>query len=116
MIGWHAMAAFGATCALAALALPASAASFDCKQARHADEKAICADRQLSELDVQMATTYRLLSGLFAMGVRGDMGDAQLAWLDERRACGASRVCLKQRYQERLAALQKIYDKIDKPL
>lgn len=116
MNGWRAMAVFGASCALTVLAFPAGAASFDCKQARHADEKAICADRQLSELDVQMATTYRLLSGLFAMGVRGDMGDAQLAWLDERRACGANKACLKQRYQERLAALQKIYDKIDKPL
>lgn len=116
MIGWRALMACGAACALAVGAFPASAASFDCKQARHADEKAICADRQLSELDVQMATTYRLLSGLFAMGVRGDMGDAQLTWLEQRRACGANKACLKQRYQERLAALQKIYDKIDKPL
>lgn len=112
MKGWRALA----VCALAAMALPASAASFDCKKAHHADEKAICADRQLSELDVQMATTYRLLGGLFAMGARGDMGDAQLTWLDQRRACGASKACLKQRYQERLDALQKIYDGIKKPL
>ncbi|MEG7361319.1 hypothetical protein V5264_16685 [Pseudomonas citronellolis] len=113
---WHAAMAWGAVCVLAAAALPAGAASFDCKKARHADEKAICADRQLSELDVQMATTYRLLSGLFAMGMRGNMGDAQLAWLDQRRACGRDKACLKQRYQERLDALQKIYDGIDKPL
>ena len=116
MNGWRAVTGWGAACALAVMAFPASAASFDCKKVHHADEKAVCADRQLSELDVQMATTYRLLSGLFAMGTRSNMGDAQLAWLDQRRACGADKACLKKRYQERLDALQKVYDGISKPL
>lgn len=106
----------GAACALGFTALPASAASFDCKKAKQPDEKAICADRQLSELDVQVATTYRLLRGLFAMGMRGNLGDSQLAWLEQRRACGANNSCLKQRYQERLDALQKVYDGIEKPI
>lgn len=105
-----------AACALGCFAMPASAASFDCKKATQADEKAICADRQLSELDVQVATTYRLLRGLFAMGMRGNLGDSQLAWLEQRRACGANKACLKQRYQERLDALQKVYDGIEKPI
>lgn len=106
----------GAACALACAALPAQAASFDCKKAKQADEKAICADRQLSEMDVQVATTYRLLRGLFAMGMRGNLGDSQLAWLEQRRACGANKSCLKQRYEERLDALQKVYDGIEKPI
>jgi len=110
------VAILGAVCALGCSALPASAASFDCKKASQADEKAICADRQLSEMDVQVATTYRLLRGLFAMGMRGNLGDSQLAWLEQRRACGANKACLKQRYQERLDALQKVYDGIDKPI
>lgn len=109
-------AILGAVCALGCSVLPVSAASFDCKKTKQADEKAICADRQLSELDVQMATTYRLLRGLFAMGVRGELGDSQLAWLEQRRACGANKACLKKRYQERLDALQKVYDGIDKPI
>ncbi|QRY82452.1 DUF1311 domain-containing protein [Pseudomonas sp. PDNC002] len=106
----------GAVCVFAFTVLPASAASFDCKKAKQADEKAICADRQLSEMDVQVATTYRLLRGLFAMGMRGNLGDSQLAWLEQRRACGANKACLKQRYQERLDALQKVYDGIEKPI
>jgi len=110
------VAVLGAVCALGFAALPVSAASFDCKKARQADEKAICADRQLSEMDVQVATTYRLLRGLFAMGMRGNLGDSQLAWLEQRRACGANKACLKQRYQERLDALQKVYDGIEKPI
>jgi len=106
----------GAVCCAMGFTAPASAASFDCKKARQADEKAICADRQLSEMDVQVATTYRLLRGLFAMGMRGNLGDSQLAWLEQRRACGANKACLKQRYQERLGALQKVYDGIEKPI
>ncbi|SDO43932.1 lysozyme inhibitor LprI family protein [Pseudomonas jinjuensis] len=109
---WRILAAI----ALAAPLASASAASFDCSKALRADEKAICADRHLSEQDVEMATTYRLLSGLFAMGVRGDMQDAQQAWLKQRRACGADRACLEKRYRQRLGALQKLYDGIDKPL
>ncbi|KAF1056767.1 MAG: Lipoprotein LprI [Pseudomonas delhiensis] len=117
MSGWRAMLPPSALCALmVAAALPAAAASFDCSRAAHADEKAVCANRQLSDLDVQMATTYRLLSGLLAMGMRGKLGDEQLAWLEQRRACGARTACLKARYQERLQALQKVYDGIDKPL
>ncbi|MCE4073283.1 lysozyme inhibitor LprI family protein [Pseudomonas nitroreducens] len=110
------VAILGVVCVLGFAALPVSAASFDCKKARQADEKAICADRQLSEMDVQVATTYRLLRGLFAMGMRGNLGDSQLAWLEQRRACGANKSCLKQRYQERLDALQKVYDGIEKPI
>lgn len=110
------VAILGVACALGCFALPVAAASFDCKKAKQADEKAICADRQLSEMDVQVATTYRLLRGLFAMGMRGSLGDSQLAWLEQRRACGANKACLRQRYQERLDALQKVYDGIDKPI
>jgi hypothetical protein len=38
---------------------PAGAASFDCAKAEAADEKAICADRQLNDEDVEMAGTWR---------------------------------------------------------
>lgn len=110
------VAILGAACSLVCFVPPVLAASFDCKKAKQADEKTICADRLLSELDVQVATTYRLLRGLFAMGMRGNLGDSQLAWLEQRRACGANKACLKQRYQERLDALQKVYEGIDKPI
>ncbi|WP_017904014.1 hypothetical protein [Pseudomonas asplenii] len=48
--------------ALAALPLfiaTAQAASFDCARARQASEIAICSDRQLNDLDVEMSTTNR---------------------------------------------------------
>ncbi len=102
---------------LGALAAPAAgAASFDCGKARLSDEIAICADRSLNDKDVELATKYKLLSGLFAMGVRGTMQDEQRAWLRQRRQCGRNVECLKQRYNERLGELDRVYEGIQKPL
>ncbi|BDH46241.1 hypothetical protein TUM12370_22850 [Salmonella enterica subsp. enterica serovar Choleraesuis] len=101
---------------LSAAATQAQAASFDCQKAKLPDEKAICAHRPLNDKDVEMATTYRLLKGLFAMGARGAMQDSQQEWLKQRQACKSNIVCLTKRYDERLQALQKIYDGIDRPL
>lgn len=97
-------------------AIGAHAASFDCDKARAADEKAICASRALNDKDVAMATQYRLLKGLFAMGARGAMQDQQQQWLKSRRACGGDSACLNQRYDERLRQLDAIYQRIDRPL
>ncbi len=95
---------------LAALAAPfaAQAASFDCAKAASRDEQAICANRTLNDLDVQMATQYQLLRGLFAMGARGAMQDSQ--------QCGGDTACLLKSYRTRIAELDDIYRRIDKPL
>jgi uncharacterized protein len=47
---------------------PAAAASFDCSKAETADEKAVCADRQLNDEDVEMAVLYTQLKPL--LGIR----------------------------------------------
>ena len=85
---------------------PARAASFDCSKAEAADEKAVCADRQLNDEDVEMAVLYTLLKPLLGMGARGDMEDEQAAWLRRREACGADRACLGKAYQERVQQLR----------
>ncbi|CAI0723138.1 lysozyme inhibitor LprI family protein [Serratia ficaria] len=94
----------------------AQAASFDCAKAVNADEKAICASRTLSDKDVEMATKYQFLRGLFAMGARGAMQDRQQGWLEQRRLCGSDAGCLAQSYKVRIAELDDIYQRIDKPL
>lgn len=96
--------------------LTTHAASFDCTKAKAADEKAICASPELNDKDVEMTTTYRLLRGLFAMGVQGDMQDAQQAWLKNRRQCGGDVACLERAYNSRLAQLNAVYNAINKPL
>lgn len=107
---------------LAAVAAPgllpssAHAASFDCEQGGlAADEQAICENRALNDADVKMVTTFDLLSGLLAMGARGSMQDAQIAWLTKRQACGADVGCLQSAYDERQKELTEIYNKMPRP-
>jgi uncharacterized protein len=85
---------------------PAGAASFDCSKAEAADEKAVCADRQLNDEDVEMAVLYTQLKPMLGMGARGDMEDEQAAWLKRRAACGADRSCLGKAYEERVQQLR----------
>lgn len=99
------------------LGQPVSAASFDCtKSDLVADEKAICEDRSLNDLDVKMATTFELLTGLMPMGNRDIVKDDQAAWLKKRSACGADAACLRSAYEERLKALNEAYKGLIKPL
>lgn len=97
---------------LAFLAGSASAASFDCRKARTADEKAICAERALNDKDVRMDVLYGVNKRTLAMGGRGALMDEQQAWLNDRRKCGASKACLNRAYDKRLADLEKGMERI----
>lgn len=101
-----ALAIAGATLAPGA----AQAASFDCARASAIDEKAICADRTLNDLDVKMTTLYDTDGHFLLMGGRAALHDDQVAWLDKRRACKADKVCLRKSYYARIAVLQRVID------
>lgn len=97
--------------------LPASAASFDCNgQNLAADEKVICENRDLNDADVKMVTTFEILTGLLAMGTRGEMQDDQANWLKRRQACGGDVECIRTAYLERLKQLSETFEKINRPL
>jgi uncharacterized protein len=98
--------------ALALVAGNASAASFDCKQARSPDEKAICANLALNDKDVRMALLYDINRKTLAMGGRGALQDAQWRWLRDRRGCGANRACLNRAYDRRLGELERSMERI----
>ena len=92
--------------ALALLAAPANAASFDCAQAGTAVEHMICGDEALSALDELLGDRYvrALKKGEDPKAVKA----AQRAWLRETRdACGDA-ACLKSAYEARVAELTKI--------
>jgi uncharacterized protein len=99
---------------LAAEWQPARAASFDCDKAGTADEKAICAERQLNDKDVEMSVLYTQLKSLLGMGARGDLEDAQVTWLKRRGACGSDRACLDRAYEERLQQLRAGFEALAK--
>jgi uncharacterized protein len=87
---------------------PAVAASFDCAKATHPDEKAICANPSLSDLDVRMATLYGVRMEIpMMMGARGAAQDEQRAFLTERGACGGNVACLTAAYQQRIQTLSQ---------
>lgn len=100
----------------AGMPLPARAASFDCEKPElAADETAICANRDLNDMDVKMVTTFELITGLLPMGNRGVVQDEQVAWLSKRQACNADLACLRAAYTERLAQLKTVYDLVERP-
>ena len=98
--------------AASAAALPAAAASFDCRKARAADERAICANRDLNDQDVRMDQLYGITRRLVPMGGRDAIMDQQRAWLKARRTCGANRACLARSYEQRLRELNTVMDRV----
>ncbi|HVY19567.1 MAG TPA: hypothetical protein VHA70_05750 [Bauldia sp.] len=84
----------------------ANAASFNCAKAKTPDEKAICASRALSELDVKMATLFGVRMKLpMLMGARGAAQDEQHQFLIDRGTCGADKACIGTVYQQRIDTL-----------
>jgi uncharacterized protein len=97
-------------------AMQAHAASYDCaKPELSEDEAAICKTPRLNDMDVKMVTTFELLSGLLAMGSRGELQDQQIEWLSKRRDCKADIDCLTAAYAARMAQLMAVYDGIERP-
>lgn len=101
-----------ATALAVALVPSAQAASFDCTKARRADERAICNNRELNDLDVEMATWLEVTTSLVMMGQRGSIRDDQREWLAKRGRCGASVPCLRQSYRGRILQLRRIFSDI----
>ena len=96
----------------AGTALPAAAASFDCAKARKADERAICANRDLNDQDVRMDQLYAITRHLVPMGGRDAIIGDQRAWLKARAGCGANRACLARSYDDRIRQLNTVMDRV----
>jgi uncharacterized protein len=106
---------FGLTALLVLAACqPSQAASFDCAKAEAADEKIICADRQLNDADVEMSVLYTQLKPLLGMGARGDMEDEQATWLKRRASCGNDRACVSKAYDDRIRQLRNGFEALAK--
>ncbi|MGE0004901.1 MAG: lysozyme inhibitor LprI family protein [Parvibaculaceae bacterium] len=93
---------------LALLASPARAASFDCARAAQPDERAICANPDLSALDSEMGGLWFAFSRVpMFMGSNGARMDDAQAFLRLRAACGASVACLRPLYRARIETLKQ---------
>jgi uncharacterized protein YecT (DUF1311 family) len=88
----------------AAAGAPAQGPSFDCGKATHPTEKMVCADRELSSLDLELSQAYRRAREQAAD--KEKLRQQQLRWLRESVRTCADTSCLLQAYRERLSALR----------
>src|SRR5438874_1180667 len=100
-----AAAALGGLLIASAFDAPAGAQSFDCRNARSADEKAICQNTRLGELDKQLADVYDRAGGKLSKQERTEFENHETAFVNARRRCGDHAACIEQSYRNRLQEL-----------
>ena len=82
----------------------ASAAAFDCAKAATHVEKAICANPELSQLDIHLHSYY--LSAMYELEEsKACLKTDQLQWLKTVRNVCKDNACLKTAYLNRLSEL-----------
>jgi uncharacterized protein len=89
-----------------ALSGPASAQSFNCREASNAAERAVCGSDKLSDLDDRMHELYsQLISGTTNEKTRNWVRDYQHRFLSARDACGRNSGCIKGAYLDQISVL-----------
>lgn len=84
---------------------PSTGPSFDCSRARTEDEIAICANKELAQMDAEVSSLYRdKVRGLGRIGLQSAKA-IQRSWLRARSDCGGDEACLKSVYRRRLDQL-----------
>ena len=91
----------------------ASAASFDCKKASIAAERAICGNANLSQLDARTAGMFfTILGSDVPASTLGQVKTSQRQFLDTRNACGANVDCLVDAYTAQMMFLKNVKSEI----
>ena len=95
--------------AVAALACGnlAHAQSFDCGRARYLDEKTVCRDPALRQLDNQLAYVYRRLMLKLSPHARAQLDQQEESFVIRRRGCAENRACIEQSYRTRIDDLEQ---------
>jgi uncharacterized protein len=85
---------------------PAAAQSFDCKKAFYADEKTICQDSRLGQLDQELASVYGRWAGRLPKARREEIEGNETLFVQARRRCGQNRDCIEHSYRNRIEEIQ----------
>jgi uncharacterized protein len=107
-----------ASAVLAAVVLRSSLAQagaytpIDCNKASSPSERTICRNYDLGQQESRLATLFGVATSLVAMGQRGDIQDAQRAWLKTRASCGNDVACLTKAYDARIRNLNGVIESI----
>src|SRR4029077_17560488 len=84
----------------------ANAQSFDCRNARYADERAICQQPRLGQLDQELASAYDRVMRKLPKEQRDAFDSNETAFVTAPRRCGAEPACIEQSYRNRIQELQ----------
>jgi uncharacterized protein len=80
--------------------------SFDCRHARYADERTICQNQGLGQLDQELASAYDRVMRKLPKEERDAFDNNETAFVTARRRCGDHRACIEQSYRNRIQELQ----------
>jgi uncharacterized protein len=87
---------------------PAAGQSFDCRNARHADEKTICRESRLGELDKELAAAYDRAGKKLSKQERAEFENNETAFVNARHRCAEHQGCIEQSYRNRLQELRAV--------
>jgi uncharacterized protein len=87
------------------------AQSFNCRYARHPDERAICHDPLLARLDEELASVYRRLFLRLPKEEGEQLYKEEDAFVILRSRCGAQRACIEESYRRRIRELEEALGK-----
>lgn len=94
---------------------PGHAASFDCARAAAPDERAVCADRRLSELDSALGAANAEAKASTDRGEAAKLVTVARGIMADRRACGPARGCLVAVYIGGLQSYQRFGSTVPVP-
>ena len=88
-----------------------NAQSFNCRYARHSDERTICRDPLLGRLDEELASVYRRLVLRLPKEEGEQLYKEEDAFVRLRTRCGADRACIEESYRRRIQELGTVLQK-----
>jgi len=84
------------------------ASPIDCSKASSPTEKIVCNTPALLQADARMTAYYEIAIQLVGMGVRGDLGDSQMAFPAVVNKCGTDKACILAAYKKQTAPLEAV--------
>jgi len=103
--GWTALV-IGALLMVLAPGYEARAQSFACDAAKKVDEKTICQNAGLANLDVVAASAFKAKARKAAPADKTKLTTDQTAWLKDRESCGSDTQCIEILYLKRMLELE----------
>lgn len=92
-----------------AMTISASAQSFKCKYAKYEDEKLICSDPELGELDERMVAVFNEINRQAPAFLKRMLRAEQDGWLRSRHACKWNTRCVRGHYLARTRQLNALF-------